>query len=191
MKKNNEKVILSKGFYNRPQKSGRMQVKQYIIIRENNKKCLLLRFFNESELTVSGMKITLTKLGSDSKAREDVEVNIDGINVRPGETYTTTKAIVLGDNCVDFIVDVKSIISAGYEYSDVKGRLVPRYDPRPYARSKSNQYGKASVKRVMASTSKLAACTAFVLVAAIAGIFIYISLRKFGNTGAAWTFFGP
>ena len=181
MKNNNERVILEKGFYNHPQRSGRMQLKQYIIVRENGKKCLLLRFFNESELVVNGMEIVLTKKASGGKLIDDVTVRLNGLSVRPGDTYTTTNGIVIDEECVDFTVELKSITSADYEYQDIKGRLVPRYDPRAKGVVRTNKYGNVSVKRIEVSRSRLSALIAVILVAGFSALAVYVSLRTFGN----------
>ena len=184
MKKKNERTVIEKGFYNHPQKSGRMQLKQYIIVREAGKKCLLLRFLNESDIIVTGMQITLTEIRSHDKEPKNTKVTLNGIKVRPGETYAVANAIVISDDCVDFTINISNISSRGYNYHESGGKLVSRYDPRQrYLTGK--KYGYITIKRKKITSSVISAVIA---VLGIAGFILfgeYMSSRLFGSFDTA------
>ena len=184
MKKKNERTVIEKGFYNHPQKSGRMQLKQYIIVREGGKKCLLLRFLNESDITVTGIEITLTQIRSHDKEPINTKVTCSGMRVRPGETYAMANAIVVSDDCVDFTINITRISSQGYYYYESGGKMISQYDPRQRYRT-SKKYGNITIRRKKITSSVI---SAFIVVFGLLGFILfgeYMSSRLFGSFDTA------
>lgn len=180
MRKNKRSDVIEKGFYNHTQASGNMNLKQYIITRRDNKKCLLLRFFNESQLCVTGMEFVLTQMDADGKVIDNSVVNLEKIKVRTGEVFIMNNGIVISDKCVDFTVQVKSLISAGYRYSVSNGKLIPEYDVRMNRRKKPKNYGKMQVTRKNLSSARLSAAVALVIIILMAVLGVDAALRPFG-----------
>lgn len=184
MQKKNDSPILKKGFYNHSQDFTCMQLKQYIITEKDSNKCLLLRFFNESELNIDGMEIILTQLSSTKEILATSPVKFEGIKVRPGETYTPDEGIVISDKCADFIVTVKSVSSDEYVYSASDGVFCPKYDPkrkkRTVGRGKEKNYAK---KRNLIS-SKLSAILAAILVIGFSALSVGLTVYFYSYISA-------
>ena len=181
MKSKNTYNIIDKGFYNRPQGERKVKLKQYIIVRRDGKKCLLLRFLNESELVVSGMEFVLTQIGADGEVIDNSVVHLNEIKLRPDETYTSREGIVIDDGCVDFTVEIRTVISGGYKYCLSDGQMLARYDRRLGQRKKTKKYGKMQIQRTNLTASRLSAVAAVVIVLLFAVLFIDSSLRPFGR----------
>ena len=156
--------IVDKGFYNHSQSNGSILTKQYIIAEEDNKKFLLLRFWNASALVVNGMEIVVTQIGLDKRVIETSVVPIDGIRVNPGDTYTTVSGIVLNDKCVDFKVRVKYFKSGEYEYYERGGKMVAKYRPPVKKSKRSKEYGRAFIDRGIIPSSNMPVIAAVILI---------------------------
>ena len=173
--------IIDKGFYSHSQSSRCISVKQYIIVKENSKKILLLRFWNGSDLSINGMEIVLTQIGFDKQVIDTSVVKIDGMKFSPGETYTTDNGIVINEKCVDFKVFIRYLKSGAYEYYELGGKTVPKYNPKPKVNKRSRAYGSVFISKRKMFSSKLAAFVAVLLILGFVGISTYLSARTFGN----------
>ena len=87
--------IIDKGFYNHTQNNDSVHLKQYIITRENDKKCLLLRFLNISNLYIKGLEIVLTQYGFGGEILESAVVQLDKASAGPQDTFTSRCGIIL------------------------------------------------------------------------------------------------
>ena len=181
MMNSNERVVIDKGFYNHPQSSGQIQLKQYIFARENDKKCLLLRFFNESDIIIQGMDIVLKQIRAHGKEPKFSKLQLNRINVHPGEIYTTANGIVVSDDCVDFEIEIKNVRSRDYTYLENGGRLIPKYDPRAKDQVKAKRRGKISSKRKNISASKISILLAMIGIIGFVALGAYLSNRTFGS----------
>ena len=181
MTNNSGRVVIDKGFYNHSQSSGQIQLKQYIVVRENDKKCLLLRFFNESDLIIQSMDIVLTQIRAHGKESKLTKLKLNRINVHPGEIYTTESGIVISDDCVDFRIEIKSVSSRDYTYRESRGRLIPKYDPHAKDVGMIKRRGKLSAKRKRISASKISILLAMVGIIGFIALGAYFSNRTFGS----------
>ena len=173
--------IVDKGFYSHSQSNRCVSVKQYIIVKESAKKILLLRFWNGSDLSISGMEFVLTQIGLDKQVIDTSVVKLDGMTLNPGDTYTMDNGIVINAKCVDFEVSIRYVKSGAYEYYDLGGKTVPKYNPKPKAKRRSKSYGITVVTKQKMFSSKLAALVAVLLILGFVGISTYLSARTFGN----------
>lgn len=123
---------LSKGVYNHFQISGYLSVKQYMIIEYEGKRCLLLRFENEMKSRISAVKFTLEQRDSSNKTIKRVNVSYKNLNIGWGSLYSPEEGIVLEDDCENFIVHMRYIISGNIKYVFKKGLVTEHYDPRGY-----------------------------------------------------------
>lgn len=180
--------ILEKGIYNHPQPSGCMTVKQYIIIEKNKKRCLLLRFCNESGLNITDMGFTVTQLDSAGEVIETSTVKSAAIRVNAGLTFSLKKAVVLNRRCTDFIVTVTWVISKGYKYEVRNGQMVPHFDTRGFDTSEAKPARSYSSAKARGNPGgAIVALVSTLLVLAFVGLSILRSSQRFGKFDTAGT----
>lgn len=177
----NVRTVLEKGFYNHPQKSGEVQLKQYVIVKEKGKRCLLLRFLNESDILINGLNIILTETRSHGKEPKITRIRLGNLTAYPGQTCVPKNGIVLSEDCTDFTVEITSIISRGYEYLDRGGKWVPRYNPRLNTPPTRKGNGKITVKKRRMAKSGLSAVVAIAGIIGFLVLGIYLADMIFGD----------
>lgn len=181
----NSRNIIEKGFYSHPQTSGGVQLKQYIITKEGDKKCLLLRFFNDSELIINEMNITLTQQCGEESEPEKVKISLDGLNIHPGETFAMKNGVVISDSITDFTVEITEVISRDFVYKESGDSLVAKYDPRIKSSKKKSRVSRIVVKKKRVAITGLSALVAFIGIVLILLIGEYLSNRLFGSFSSA------
>ncbi len=144
MKEN--KVYFKKGFYNQKQIEGFPTLKQFILVERGGKRCLLLRFANETELTVDGMKFELTQFNATGEVVSKSKVEYTNMRFCPEQTYAAQRGIVVKDNCVDFRIDIIHVVSNKYKYVPRHGQAVATYDIRGYDSFSSASHRHATRK---------------------------------------------
>ena len=175
-------TVTEKGMYNHRQPFGGMSVKQYIITRnENGKRCLLLRFYNESQLMVSDMEFLVTELNSSGEEIGSSVVRSRDIRVAPGSTFAHKKGIAIKEGCTDFKVTVISIMSHGYKYVMRHGQLVAHFDKRGFKEAERLSGGRQVCKRRGTSGATLVTWLAALLIIGCVGLAVYLSVRSFGK----------
>ena len=187
MRKNDNRIkrshqnIIDRGFYHHPQPSGSMAVKQYIITKENDKKLLHLRFFNESPLSVAGIQLRLSQFTKDGALISSGEYSASGIKVLPGSTYAFQTAIILSDDCHKFLVDIISLNSGGYRYEPIHGRLVPRFHAKSDINSTNGSGGTVTSRKKKLGGGPLSAFIALILIIISIAAYFYFSDSSFGT----------
>ena len=181
MRATEKQTVIDKGFYKHPQEAGQLQVKQYIIVRSGDKKLLLLRFFNESEVTVNGISIVLTQMNLHGEKTKVQTIEIPNVAIRPQDTFSTKKGIVIDDDCVDFKIEFKCIYSSSYVYRPVHGRLRPHFDPIKDSERKFKSRGRILVRKTKLSRCHLSAIAAILGIIGTVALSVYLALRPFGN----------
>ncbi|MBO7250966.1 MAG: hypothetical protein J6V42_06805 [Clostridia bacterium] len=127
-----ESNYLSKGLYSHFQIRGYLAVKQYMIIEQGGKHCLLLRFENEMKRKINTIEFTLKQIDSHKNLIKSVTVNYKDLNITPGGLYSTKAGIVLEDNCEDFIIQMRYLISDNIKYVFKKDFVTEHYDVSGY-----------------------------------------------------------
>lgn len=128
----NNKAILDKGTYTFRQEGAFLSVKQYMLIEKEGKRCLLLRFFNASDIVVNAMEFLLIQLDADGKVISKDKIAYDDLNIRANKEYALKTGIVIKKGCVNFRVYVLYAVSGEYKYVFRNGQAVRLYDPRGY-----------------------------------------------------------
>ncbi len=118
---------LSKGFYQYAQIGNPVSVKDYIFIRKDNKKCLLMRFTNNLEYLVNAMEFTVVQMDSAGNILENTKIQYRDILFVPGGTYAQPAGIVVKESCSDFKVIFSKIESGRYAYTASGGYPIVRY----------------------------------------------------------------
>ena len=129
--------VIEKGGYNHPQVSGCISLKQYIFLKKNGKRLLMLRFANEFEHKINGFEIILTQLSGDGRVIKRTRIPYYRANVSSGDTFAPDEGIVVLNNCSDFRVKLVYFYSGPYKYVIKRGHAVAHYDPRGYIPEKT------------------------------------------------------
>ena len=119
--------IISKGEYTHNQVRHFVNVKQYIFLRRNGKKCLILRFSNDSDFVIDGMDIKIIQLDVNGNKIADSVFSSRIFYAAPGEIFSLTDGIEVEDNCVDFRLIFLKVNSSDYSYFLRNGEIVTIY----------------------------------------------------------------
>ena len=181
MKEKNKYDIIDKGYYNHPQNNDSVHIKQYIIARKDEKKCLFLRFLNTSNLRIKGLELVLTQMNFSGDIICSVPVRLNKISVDPGDVFTSNCGIVIDDKCTDFKIDVVALSSGGYRYYESNGKMIASYEPAVNDRHKSKNYGRMSSQSARLTSSKSSAVVAAVIIIVMILIYLNSALSEFGK----------
>ena len=145
---------ISKGFYQYSQVSDFISVKNYIYLRQNGQKCLMLRFVNDTNFTVDSMKFSVIQLDSSGTVLGQIDIAYDEMKLKSGAMYSADKAIVVDEYCSDFKVVIVQVNSGKYVYHVRDGRPVVSYTlPEanlipPNKCKRQHYFGGAKVKKI-------------------------------------------
>lgn len=123
----NREEIISKGFYTYPQIRGYLSVKQYIVLREGNKKYLALRMTNEHGETATGMTLSVRQYDSASRFIATEKVEVSNIKAKTDADFNLKEKIELREECERFEVDVVSMTFGTYKYLVRNGEIIPTF----------------------------------------------------------------
>ena len=128
-----KKDYLMKGVYDHYQLSGYLTVKQYMIVEQDGKRCLLLRFENEMSKTISAFAFDVKQLDAAGNEIGTIKLQYSDLQITGGFLYCPEKGIVIEKNCVDFVIRMRYVICGRIKYRFRKGRATAHYDLRGYA----------------------------------------------------------
>ena len=123
-------TYISKGAYQHPQINGFLSAREYMFLNEGGKKCLILRFFNETAHLINAFSFTLTELDNKGKEIKKTRVKYDELKLYPAESFSSTRGVIVSPECFDFRVTVNEIVSSPYVFRVKGGVVVPFYDRR-------------------------------------------------------------
>lgn len=146
-----EDSIIAKGIYARPQNSGYMSLKQFIIMELHGKKCLLLRYENEAAFEITQSEFILKQLDSKGEVIDVATLKYKKIAVYPGQTFAPREGVTLKDECFDFIIQPVSLVGGKYLYKFDNDVVTAHYDRRGYgermAYKKNKEENSVTVSR--------------------------------------------
>ena len=122
-----EKQIISKGEYRHYQIDNFVSVKQYIILRTAEKKCLTLRFTNSLGCRVNAFKFLLIQMDIQGKIIGKKKIKFNDISLENGRDYTSHKGIILDEKCVDFKIQMLCVYSDRYRYKLKNNKIATYY----------------------------------------------------------------
>ena len=165
-----EYKIISKGLYNETVDGKEiLAVKQYIYVREKNKKYLMLRFLNNAKFIINSFEFWIIQKNSEGFEIGQNKIRIKDINARPGEIFAPEKCFLVKDKCVDFDVRFVVIKSGKYEYRIKNNESFVRY---PLESSWKYQSREKKYTHQESKPRKKVKFTASILVATVVMIFI-------------------
>lgn len=112
----NENAILARGMYRHNQHSSFVCVREFMFVRKKEKKCLILRFLNETDATLNAVEYTLNQLDIDGKVVDSSVIVHSNLRAHSGKTFSPRTALVLKDECVDFRIEMNKAMSGPYTY---------------------------------------------------------------------------
>lgn len=180
--------VIAKGKYRYPQKAGLVTVNNYIILKENGKKYLLLRFFNERNEVIDRLVIKLVQYNSAGKAISSSRKTFGGLGGGGGAQFVPECKIELDDACADFRADVLSAEYGNYSYSPANSGLrvdyVKEEAPRPFdaAAVQKKTGGKNFSLSKRSFRFSLIICLLAVVLVACLFVFVFLHLNHFKNT---------
>lgn len=113
----------TKGLYKYPQIEHFVSVKDYLFLRENGNKYLLIRYMNDADFIVNSMELTITQLDSSGSVLDGTTISYRNLLFKPGQTYTAKLGIAVDNRCTDFKIQFSRLISGDYSYL-VQGRQI-------------------------------------------------------------------
>ena len=186
MRKKEEKY-LDKGIYDHPQVSGYLSLRQFIMVEQDGKRCVLLRFSNEAPFEINDVEFMLKQLDSRGETVDVVKVRYKGLHIGAGTMYAPSKGIVVKKECVDFVIQMRYVVSDQYKYVFKNGQVTPRYDTRGYAdppkyrKTKRSGVDSADIKNRYSGGGKFYGFIAFITFVLIIGMLALI-MFKVGGT---------
>lgn len=137
--KREEKIIaapkadyIDKGIYSHKQIGGYMTVKQFMVVEREGKRCLILRFLNESSLEVNAIEFTVIQRNTAGEIIGSSKIKHTHLSVGVGELYSPESGAVIKPECADFEIEMNSVVSGKYRYVFKGGQVTAHYDKRGY-----------------------------------------------------------
>lgn len=168
-----DKEFIEKGSYTHPVPDGCIALKQYIFTKAQGKRCLLLRFVNESVHTVNAFEFVITELSSDGQVIGRSRISHSALSIPCGGTFSPPSGIVVHNNCASFRIRLVYFVSGAYKHVLKHGRAVAHYDPRGYkaSRPKPSIYNYVEVTPIYTKGKRV-----FTLIAAVAVLLVMFSV---------------
>ena len=126
---------IEKGVYAHNQVEGYISVREFIILEQEGKRCLLVRYANNSELEVNRFDLVLTQMDVNGNEIKRDKFRYNDLALASGELYSPEMGIVIEDNCADFTIKILSFVSGQYTYAYRRGQITAHYDIKELAGS--------------------------------------------------------
>jgi hypothetical protein len=171
--------ILSKGFYQYAQIGNPVSVKDYIFIRNDQKKCLLLRFLNNLEYIVTAMDFNVIQMDSTGNVLGNTQILYKDLFFLSGSTYTEPAGIVVDEACSDFKVVFSKVTAGKYEYTLRGGCPIVQYVKGAEALEIEGEKG-ANISKTSAKTRRFGK-PHLAAVAAVIAVLVMIGVTAWGT----------
>ena len=107
---------VAKGSYQRSQIDHFPAVKNYIFLRDGERKRLLLRFVNGMDETVDGMAYTVFQYDDEGNLIERSSVRHSGLSIPSQGMFVPAESLTVDERCVDFEIVFSEVVSGRYVY---------------------------------------------------------------------------
>lgn len=138
------KSVIKKGKFNLPKADNFISLTQFLFIKEDGHKFLLLKLYNDRSEWVTG--VTLEVAQTDMRGLPLHKFNIDcpisKTCGKPNSQIVLGSKIALCDNCAGFTVRVLSADYGNYRYTDSGDELLASYKKRTYELAYQNSTGQ-------------------------------------------------
>ena len=162
-----KKDVISKGKYRFPQPGGAVSVKDYIILREEGKKYLLLRFLNERNEKVDALTMRLTQMDGSGKKISSEIIPLENLSGGAGAAFVPQVRLPLANGCEDFRVDILTSVYGKFVYSPARAGMrvdyngqekKPAFDTAPARRRMRGKSVVVTRRKVKGSVAIMLLC---------------------------------
>ena len=183
--------VIAKGSYSQFRFNQFISVRQYLLIREEGKKYLLLKLSNDASETVTGLKLVIEHIDVRGACIEKSRIEWTDVNGEPGERFIAKDKIPLRENCMEVKIHLVGATFGEYTYAVKSNELVVTYDkkqPQDTQDYSSRTRGEKSVayERRFKLPKVLAILSMLVLICSFAFTFKQLSLFKDTETAFRW-----
>ena len=165
-----------KGVYKHEQIDGYLMAREYMFLKEDEKKCLLQRFYNETALTIRAFEFKLIELDVSGQVIRKRKFHYDGLSITPNDYFSLPEGIVVSSECVDFKIECCRIETDRYVYRMKHGKLQTYYDRRKRRRNavdSTSGYG-LTVDSYIPKFKRLFSVTAWMAVIVSLAVCLYL-----------------
>ncbi len=172
----NKKQYIDKGIYSHPQIGGYLTVKQFLLIERDGKRCLLLRFVNESDFVIDRAEFTVKQFNAAGKMIGSVNIKYGDIKIAQGDMFAPKNGIVVDETCVDFLVQMAYVGSGCYKYVFKNGSVTAYYEKNQNTdkRNTEKNTSKVTVRSKYKGGGKMYGLLAFLSFILVIGAFVYV-----------------
>jgi hypothetical protein len=94
-----------------------------MLVRCENRKCLLIRFANDMDFSVNAMDLVISQLDSTGAVIKKTPVSYKGLSFLPGAVFVPDEGIAVDESCVNFKLQFATVISGNYKYFVKNGKI--------------------------------------------------------------------
>lgn len=172
----NKKQYIDKGIYSHPQAVGYLTVKQFMLVEKEGKRCLLLRFANESDFVIDRVEFTVKQYNTAGDMIGSINIKYGDIKVAAGDMFAPKNGIVVDESCVDFFVQMIYVGSGCYKYVFKNGSVIAYYEKlqKKDKRKKEKNNSKVTVRQKYKGGGKMYGLLAFLSFVLVIGAFVYV-----------------
>lgn len=187
------KSVISKGKFALPKVSNFISLIQFLFIKEDGCKFLLLKLSNDRDETVNRVTLEITQKDIKGQPLNKYKMDFTVTNGKPHTKFALDKMIAIENDCVDFSVEVISADFGKYKYVAVGDTLILNY--QNHSSQGANNAVSPPLKRtgveycVTARNFKvpIIICLAMIMALALSIVFTYFHLQNFMSSSE--TFF--
>ncbi len=122
--------VLSKGSFSTFRFNDFVSVRQYLLVRENGRKYLLLKLTNEAKSDVTGIKLHVEQIDVGGEVISSDHITIDNVNGKAGTSFVLGEKIPLKEACIEVTINLVGASYGKYEYTVKSNELVIKYKER-------------------------------------------------------------
>ena len=165
---------VTKVVYRYPQPAGFVSVKEFVFARNNDIKCLLIRFSNDTSFRIDRLEYTVTQIDDKGEMIGKTKQIKSGLSLEYGCVFTTPDGVIVDENCSDIIVEMESICSGKVKYRFENGELNAEYmrDSIPIVEGKLKDNTEEPYERLYVGEKKLFSVKKTLLAAIISLVFL-------------------
>ncbi len=177
--------VIAKGSFSQFRFNEFISVRQYLLIREEGRKYLLLKLSNDAKETVTGLKLMIEQIDVRSACVEKTVVEWTDVNGEPGEKFIAKDKIPLRENCMEVKIHLIGATFGDYTYSVKSNELVVTYDkkqPENIEDYSSNTRGEKAVSRERKLKLPILTAILSMLVVILSCVFTFSHLSYYRET---------
>ena len=175
--------IISRGLYNYNLPNYPIEVVQYVFIRQRGKKCLLLRFRNNSEFTINKFEYEIIQLNKKGEEIFRTTLKTPPMNEVSQSVFTLSDGIIVDEKCFDFRINYITLRTGDYEYIFTENDFIVSFVQENRTVTPPLFETIGNKKRTATSISKKQYSFKFALILAIITSLIILNIVLFSYMG--------